>query len=373
MKLIYVNDALAIWGGLERVLADKINYLASVCHYEILLVTINQGNHPLPYSLHPSVSHQDLKINLHHKYHYRGLKRLWMTIIFEWLYINRLRHVVRNYKPDAIVLMRFDHWEVYFCTQGIPLVVESHSMCISNMFGNRSFLQRIRINLSKYLTKRARVLVTLTEGDAKDWSRYTNKIEVIPNIVYLNESGKYSCQKSKSAIFAGRLSPQKDVFALLRIWKLVHKRHPDWSLNIYGEGECEAILRREIDDLDANVYLHAPTQKIIESFKDGSMLLVTSEFEPFGLVLPEAMSCGLPVVSFDCPYGPGDIITDGVDGVLIKNRDIHAFADKVCQLIEDEDVRRQMGKNGIVSSQRYRADVIMPKWVDLFQKVLSSQ
>ena len=103
MKLIYVNDALAIWGGLERVLADKINYLASVCHYEILLVTINQGNHPLPYSLHPSVSHQDLKINLHHKYHYRGLKRLWMTIIFEWLYINRLRHVVRNYKPDAIV------------------------------------------------------------------------------------------------------------------------------------------------------------------------------------------------------------------------------------------------------------------------------
>ena len=181
MKLIYVNDALAIWGGLERVLADKINYLASVCHYEILLVTINQGNHLLPYSLHPSVSHQDLKINLHHKYHYRGLKRLWITIIFEWLYITRLRHVVRNYKPEAIVLMRFDHWEVYFCTQGIPLVVESHSMCISNMFGNRSFLQRIRINLSKYLTKRARVLVTLTEGDAKDWSRYTNKIEIIPS------------------------------------------------------------------------------------------------------------------------------------------------------------------------------------------------
>ena len=160
---------------------------------------------------------------------------------------------------------------------------------------------------------------------------------------------------------------------MLRIWELVHKRHPDWSLSIYGEGEYEVTLRHEINDLDANIFLHAPTQKILESFKDGSMLLVTSEFEPFGLVLPEAMSCGLPVVSFDCPYGPGDIITDGVDGVLIKNRDIHAFADKVCQLIEDEDVRRQMGKNGIVSSQRYRADVIMPKWVDLFQKVLSSQ
>ena len=191
MKLIYVNDALAIWGGLERILADKINYLASVCHYEILLVTINQGNHPLPYSLHPSVSHQDLKINLHHKYHYRGLKRLWMTIKLESLYITRLRHVVRNYKPDAIVLMRFEHLEVYCCTQGVPLVVESHSMCISNMFGNGSFLQRIRINLSKYLTKRARVLVTLTEGDAKIiFSHFMSAKTIHEALVATREGGK---------------------------------------------------------------------------------------------------------------------------------------------------------------------------------------
>ena len=100
---------------------------------------------------------------------------------------------------------------------------------------------------------------------------------------------------------------------------------------------------------------------------------MTSLFEPFGLVLPEAMSCGLSVVAFDCPYGPADIITDGVDGFLIKNRDIQGFADRVCQLIENEELRHQMGQNGIVSSQRYRADVIMPKWINLFENLLSCQ
>ena len=100
---------------------------------------------------------------------------------------------------------------------------------------------------------------------------------------------------------------------------------------------------------------------------------MTSLYEPFGLVLPEAMSCGLPVVAFDCPYGPADIITDGVDGFLVKNRDIDAFVDKVCLLIENKDLRRQMGQNGIASSQRYRADIIMPKWIKLFKQLTSAQ
>ena len=96
------------------------------------------------------------------------------------------------------------------------------------------------------------------------------------------------------------------------------------------------------------------------------MLLLTSLYEPFGLVMPEAMSYGLPVVAFDCPYGPSDIITDGVDGFLIKDRSIEGFADRVCQLIEDEDLRRRMGAAGVQSSQRYSAENIMPMWKELF-------
>ena len=94
---------------------------------------------------------------------------------------------------------------------------------------------------------------------------------------------------------------------------------------------------------------------------------MTSVYEPFGLVLPEAMSCGLPVVAFDCPYGPADIITDGQDGFLIKNRNINAFAEKVCLLIEDHELRKTMGQAGVLSAQRYDASRVMPMWKELFE------
>ena len=108
---------------------------------------------------------------------------------------------------------------------------------------------------------------------------------------------------------------------------------------------------------------------MIEEYKKHSILLVTSIFEPFGLILPEAMSCGLPVVSFDCPYGPADIITNGVDGFLVKNRDVNEFADRVCQLIENRELRVRMGQAAVKSAQRYRADLIMPKWKELFERL----
>ena len=106
---------------------------------------------------------------------------------------------------------------------------------------------------------------------------------------------------------------------------------------------------------------------------NSSMLLMTSIYEPFGLVLPEAMSCGLPVVAFDCPYGPAEIITDGVDGFLIKNRDVENFSNRVCQLIENKNLRIQMGQAAIKSSQRYKADKIMPQWKDLLVSLTSKE
>ena len=99
--------------------------------------------------------------------------------------------------------------------------------------------------------------------------------------------------------------------------------------------------------------------------------MLTSRYEPFGLVLPEAMSCGLPVVAFDCPYGPADIITDGKDGFLIKDRNISEFAEKVCMLMDNSELRKTMGLVGIQSSQRYDASLIMPKWKDLFEQLTS--
>ena len=133
-------------------------------------------------------------------------------------------------------------------------------------------------------------------------------------------------------------------------------------------------MEDEIKKLAADVggiVVNQSTDTIFDSYKENSILLSTSLFEPFGLVLPESMSCGLPVVAFDCPFGPADIITDGVDGFLIKDRDINLFAQRVCQLIYSYDLRRQMGQSGILSSQRYQASRIMPQWVQLFEQLAS--
>ena len=118
-----------------------------------------------------------------------------------------------------------------------------------------------------------------------------------------------------------------------------------------------------------NIVVHEPTSTIFEEYLNGSMLLLTSRYEPFGLVLPEAMSCGLPVVAFDCPYGPVDIISDGIDGFLIKDRSIEEFANKICMLMESEDLRRKLGNAGVLSSQRYQASRIMPLWKNLFEQL----
>jgi glycosyltransferase involved in cell wall biosynthesis len=187
-------------------------------------------------------------------------------------------------------------------------------------------------------------------------------------MVYVNNTGKYSSCKNKSVIFVGRFTRQKDIRSLLQIWSIVSKRFPDWCLQIYGgSGEEYDAIFNEVTYLHTNVFINDSTPNIMEKYCENSILLLTSLFEPFGLVLPEAMSCGLPVVAFDCPYGPRDIIHDGVDGFLINNRNIDLFAEKVCLLMDNYDLRIKMGKEGIKSSLRYDKNVIMPRWIQLFQ------
>ena len=184
----------------------------------------------------------------------------------------------------------------------------------------------------------------------------------------MNEESVYSDCSSKSVIFVGRIAKQKDIGALIDIWTIVNQKHPDWELHIYGGyGDQSDYIQTRLKSLNLNIYIHEPTVDIFKEYINSSILLLTSLYEPFGLVLPEAMSCGLPVVAFDCPFGPADIITDSVDGFLIHNRNIAEFADKVCLLMSDEQLRKRMGNAGVKSSQRYKASLIMPKWDYLFK------
>jgi len=371
MKILYVCDALAIYGGLERVLVDKANWLVVHGGYKVCLLTVNQGNHPVRFSLHPDVLCDDLDIRFYEQYRLPFWKRFVKIRQLHDLFRKCLVSKVKERKPDIIVCTRLDYIRDVIRIKGtIPLVFESHSSCLASRFEGDGLLRRFHVRYLQQAVKKADMTVALTKGDAEEWRKLTPKVCVIPNIVHLNESGLYSDCTSKSVIYVGRFSKQKDIGRLLRIWNLIHQRHPNWNLHIYGGyGEEQNALLDEIKLMDANIYVHEPTLNILEKYKENSVLLLTSQYEPFGLVLPEAMSCGLPVVAFDCPYGPADIINDGIDGFLIPEGNDEEFANKVCLLIDNYDLRIKMGKDGIISTKRYDVSCIIPLWIHLFSQL----
>ncbi len=370
MKIMYVNDALIIWGGLERILVDKMNSLAEVPDFEVFIITSDQGSHPVPFSLSPKVHLLDLGILFQQQYRYKGFKRLAQKWRLKRHYRRCLKQKIEDISPDVIICPRIHLLRTVLGVKGsIPVVYESHSLCRSYLYDDSRFVQKVVTLYERESVRKAQELVALTDGDASDWKQFNRNVCVIPNIVHLNDTGHLSECTAKRAIFVGRFSKQKDVASLVAIWSLVNKKHPDWQLHVFGGyGELYGDDMTLLNGNSSNIFVHEPTQEIFKEYVDSSMLLLTSCYEPFGLVLPEAMSCGVPVVAFDCPYGPADIITDGKDGFLIKDRSISHFVEKVNLLIEDDRLRKEMGKAGRWTSKRYTVEQIMPKWVDLLNK-----
>ena len=369
MKIIYVNRVFAAWGGLERVWTDKMNALSNIPNYEVCLVTTDQGDHKVPYPLNKSVRHIDLGIRFVQQYRYHGLKRYWIYYQLVRLFQRKMKALLKVEKPDVLITNTSEFADFIVKWKGkVPLVVESHGTF------NRPFhmqemtlVNRIKCFSHYKALGRANRIVALTHGDAEQWKRINPNVSVIPNIVTMNESDIYSNCEAKRIIFVGRMDSQKGYQYLDAIWKIVEKRYPDWRLDIYGEGADLPENHRLIPQGE-HVYPHAQTLDILNKYKESSILILTSVYEPFGLVIPEAMSCGVPVVAFDCPYGPSEILTDGKDGFLVNCYDVEAFADKVSMLIENESLRKKMGQNAIQSAQRFREEEIIPQWKALFEQ-----
>ena len=382
MKIVYIYPIFIHLAGTERVFTDKMNYLADKMGYDVTLLTYEQGDHPFPFPLSSKVKHVDLDARFFTLYRYTRIVR-WFK---EWRLSQSLRQrfngIMIEMSPDIVIAPTYYPNVLSMiaqCPTKFFKILESHIdkrfILINESWRNKNIFQIVRSAYHTFIENRASkhfdILVALNPEDADDWARYVKTI-VIPNVAHLQDEGKCSYLINKRVIFAGRLIEQKGVFDLLKIWSIVYAKHPDWQLDIYGDGELRDELEKRIDKMNIGVKLHLPTAKIMDKFCDSSIFVLSSIFEPFGLVIVEAMSCGLPVVSFDCPYGPSGIISDGKDGFLIPNRDVQLFADRVCELIESYDLRKKMGAQGAKSSQRYSAEKIMPQWIHLFENIISS-
>ena len=315
MRLLYTFRSLAVWGGIERVLVDKMNYFANMCGYDVYMLTTDQGDHIVPYHLEDHVHLEDLGIQFYKQYRYSGFRRLWDKWQRTRLYEQRLFERIRAIHPDVIVCTTADPVSSIVKVKGeIPLVVESHSIC-SRTIGGKDIRQRLVAKLLLSGLKHAACVVALTENDALEWRKFHPHVEVVPNMVHLNES-QLSSLENKRVIWVGRLDYQKRPIEIIKIWQKVYPMFPDWHLDIYGEGEQLQEIENLVNSLNMNIHIHQPTDRIFDVYRESSILVSTSLFEPFGLVIPEAMSCGLPIVAYNCPFGPSSILSDGNDGLI---------------------------------------------------------
>ena len=382
MKIVYVYPKFTALAGTERVLIDKMNYLSNQENMEVFVITHEQGNHPFAYPLSSKVTHVDLNIRFFTLYRYNFIIRLIKRNHYKKLLVVKFNKLISDIRPSIVVATTYYPYLLTLinsCPIHFKKVLESH-IDIRYLHSNdpqtkKNLINRIRsIHNMTDLNREARsfdILVTLGDKDAIDWSKFL-RTQVIINVVHLNDTARVSSQESKHIIFVGRYTNQKGIPDLFKVWEKVFAKYPDWHLDLYGDGGMRDIPYTEECCKNRNIHVHSSDTDIFSRYIESSIFVLTSLYEPFGLVIVEAMSCGLPVVAFDCPSGPANIINDGVDGFLIKNRDLDEFEEKICMLIESPQLRLEIGKSAVLSSQRYSAEQVMPQWISLFNELLSN-
>lgn len=226
-----------------------------------------------------------------------------------------------------------------------------------------------RINLKKY----DHVVVLTKEDKDTNW-KHEDCVSYIYNPLTISP-GKVSSLDNKRVVSAGRLCIVKNHISLIRAWKYVYEKHPDWILEIWGDGDQKSILIDEIKNLNLSdvILLKGYTFDIASIFADASCFVLSSIAEGLPLVVVEAMSCGLPVVSYMCPCGPKDIIEHSKNVFLCEVNDGRKLASYIDFLIENEDLRKEMGKEALKRSKEFNIEKIAKEWESLFLKLLKKK
>ncbi|HGW6102451.1 TPA: glycosyltransferase family 4 protein [Citrobacter werkmanii] len=236
-----------------------------------------------------------------------------------------------------------------------------------------SYYSPLLRSIRRFIYKKYDAIVLLTDKEVSKFESEDAKVFVIPNPVSFT-SVKCAPLDHKRIISVGRLEKQKGYDLLLEAFAIISKKYPEWELAIYGQGTEEKQLKNIIDRFNlTNVKLMGLSQNIQQEYYNSSFYVMSSRYEGFGMVLLEAMTCGLPCVSFNCETGPADIIDDGINGYLIDNFDVNLLSQAMEKLILDEHLRLQMGQKAFNSVNKFSLVNINCKWKELFQELMSEK
>ena len=374
LKLVYITPALYMAGGVERVLTLKANYFTEHFGYDITIILTEGKDRPLFYPLSNKIKVINLNIGFEELWTCSFVKKVFVYLKKQRQFKKSLTKELMRIRPDITVsLLRREINFINDIKDGSRKIGELHvnranyrnfeasdSNFIKNLFAKFWML-----SLVAKLKKLDRFVV-LTEEDKDAWPELKN-ICVIPDPLSFIPT-KHSELKEKRVIAVGRYVFQKGFDLLLQAWSKIEKLYPDWQLAIFGDGDRTPYEKQmkalEIDN--KRCHLNGPTSNIQQEYINSSIFVFSSRFEGFGMVLVEAMACGLPVVSFDCPCGPKDIVKDGKDGILVEKGNIDLLGSSLSILMNDESLRQSMSKEGLNNVQRFRIDKIAECWQMLF-------
>lgn len=376
MKILYCLQSTCNSGGMERILSIKANFLSENLGYDVYIVTTDQKAKANFYYYSPKIKFIDLSVNYDELLH--------MNIFYKFIYYikkkkchkKRLQQTLHKCNFDIVVSM-FGR-EIGFLWKfkdGSKKILELHFSKNVKIQRKQSwinkFINKFIVRLDEYYASRYDKFVVLTREDMKSWTKCRNII-CIPNPSFCHAEIPARLDNN-TVIAVGRLCYQKGFDMLIDIWQKVHDIAPNWRLKIYGEGEQKDALIAKLKklQLESVIEICPPTIGIMNEYMRSSIFVFSSRYEGFGLALIEAMSCGLPVVSFACKCGPRDLIKDGDNGFLVEEFDIRLFSEKIIELINNYELRKRMGLNAYLFAQGYKIEIIMKQWDLLFQSVVA--
>lgn len=374
-KIVYITPALYMAGGVERVLTLKANYFAEHFGYDITIILTEGKDKPLFYPLSDKIEVVNLNIGFEELWTCSFVKKIWVYLKKQRRYKKALTSELMRLRPDiTISLLRR---EINFINE-----IKDGSRKIGELHINRANYRNFEANDSNIIKnifakfwsnnllshlKKLDTLVVLTEKDRDAWTELNNVVAIPDPLSFIPTSVSPLTEKRVLAI--ARYSHEKGIDLLLKAWAIVEKKVPDWQLVVFGDGDRK-IYEKLIDDLSIDrtrCQLYGRTNNVEQEYINSGIFVLSSRFEGFGLVLSEAMACGLPVVSFDCPWGPHSIISDGEDGFLVENGNVDAFVLSLSQLMQNPSLCKSMAKAGQANVQRFYMEQIAKRWKDVFE------
>jgi len=379
-KIVFCTPAIYSAGGTERVVTIKANYFADVLGYDVTIIVTEGKNGNSFFLLSNKVKIINLGLNFEELWNISFVKKILLYLKKQRKYKRLLAKELMRIHPDiTITTLRREINFINSINDGSKKIGEQHL--------SRTNYRKIDTRFSKYYEKiffwwwKDRVvsnlikldkLIVLTNDAVAEWPELTN-IRMIPDPLSLKVNGSSSLT-SKRVITIGRYSYEKGYDILLRIWSVVEKNNSDWQLDVFAMGDPTPYVKM-VDDLSIDkkrCHLHSSIVDVEEEYLKSSILVQPSRTEGFGLVIVEAMACGLPVISFDCENGPRSIISDGEEGFLIPTFDVDLFSNRLIQLMNDVDLRKTMGEKGRKKSQDYQIEAIGKQWEQLFDELMNN-